>query len=343
MKAAVLYQTNSPLVIEDLTIPEVSYGQVLVKLVASGICHTQILEIEGKRGVDKYLPHTLGHEGSGIVEAIGAGVKKVSVGDYVVVSWIKGSGLESSPPVYYNKNKLKINSGLLTTFNEYTVTSENRLTPIPKDIPLQLAALLGCAIPTGAGIIINTLKVHKDSSIAVFGCGGIGLSAIHMASIVGVRKIIAVDIHNEKLSLAKKLGANYTLNNENIINQIMEITDGLGVDYAIESAGIKETMEQVYESINMTKGIAVLAGNLPKGEKISIDPFHLICGKKIIGTWGGETNPDVDIPKYVNLYKEGKLKLQDFITHRFKLEEINEAIKIFKNPDVGRIIIELGN
>lgn len=339
-KAAVLYKTGSPLVIEDLHIPDLLIGQVLVKVLFSGVCHTQLNEIKGLKGEDKYLPHTLGHEGSGIVVEVGEGVTRVQKGDYVVLSWIKGPGLDA-PSSHYLKDDEIINSGAISTFNQYAIISENRLTKITTKMPPDNAALLGCAIPTGAGILRNTLKIKEGDTIAIFGVGGIGLSAVLAADLLKCSKIIAVDIHEYKLQLAGELGATHKINStsNNVIASIKDITNGVGVDYAIESAGVKEVMELAFGSIK-DSGTAVIAGNLKHGQKISIDPFDLIKGKKIVGTWGGETKPESDIPFYADAYLSGKLKLGMLNTYRYKLSEINEAFKDLENGKVGRALID---
>jgi S-(hydroxymethyl)glutathione dehydrogenase/alcohol dehydrogenase len=341
MKAAILYELNKPLRIEEISVPELQEGQVLVKIMTSGICHSQLNEIKGKKGPDKYLPHTLGHEGAGIVEDIGPKVTKVKKGDHIILSWIKGSGMNAAAPEYYSDDK-RINSGQLSTFNEYTVTSENRVTPIVKEMPLDKAALIGCAVATGMGAVLNNAKLKAGDSIVVFGVGGIGQSAILAAAIVKARIVIAVDINEEKLASAKELGATHTVNAKrtDALATIKEITNGNGVDYAIESAGLVETMEPAFKAVREFGGKAILIGNLFHGQLISIDPFALICGKQIVGSWGGETEPDRDFPKYVELYLSGKLKLDQLITHRFKLEEINEAFSIMEIGKLGRGIIE---
>ena len=341
-KAAVLYEQNKPVLIEEITIPEPMDGQVLVKIIASGICRTQINEIKGEKGPDKFLPHTLGHEGAGIVQRVGGKVKKVKAGDHVVLTWIKGVGLDISSSKYENNKGVAINSGAISTFMEYAIISENRLVVIPDGMPFNEAALLGCAIPTGAGIIKNSINLNKEKSISIFGIGGIGASALLYASSIGCSKIIAVDVNEKKLKFAMDIGATQTINSktENVISRIKEITDNNGTDYAVECSGKKEAMEAAFASIN-NKGTAVIAGNLKYGEKISINPFDLILGKKIIGTWGGETKPDTDIPLYAKMFLSGRLKLSKLITHKFNLEEINEAINLIEKGEVVRAIIEL--
>jgi len=342
MKAAILYEQNKPLVIEEVDVPGLKEGQVLVRMAASGVCHSQLNEILGKKGPDKYLPHTLGHEGAGVVDDVGPGVTKVKKGDHVVLSWIKGKGINAEPPLYHN-GKRRINSGQLSTFNEYAVTAENRVTPIDERMPLDLAALLGCAVSTGMGSIMNICRVGSGDSVAVFGVGGIGLSAVHAAAICGAAMVIAVDVKEEKLEKAKELGATHSVNagKADAVRTVKDLTDGKGVDHAVESAGSIVTMEQAFQSIRNNGGKAVIAGNLSFGQKISIDPFALICGKRIVGSWGGETDPDRDIPRYVDLYLSGKLKLDRMLTHRFRLEQINDAFAELEKGEVGRAIIDL--
>jgi S-(hydroxymethyl)glutathione dehydrogenase/alcohol dehydrogenase len=340
-KAAVLYKINGPLIIEELEIPQLKEGQVLVKILYSGICHSQINEIRGERGEDPYLPHLLGHEGSGIVEEVGPGVTKVKKGDYVVLSWIKGKGL-NAPSCQYPKGDLKINSGAIATFSEYSVISENRLFKIPKEIPPDIAALFGCAIPTGAGIIKNEINIKKGDSLAIFGIGGIGSSGLLYASSLQCSKIIAIDINNSKLNFAKKIGATHIINpfKEDVVARVKELTNGEGVDFAIECSGVKGAMENSFQVIK-DNGKAVIAGNLKKGATISIDPFDLIKGKKIIGTWGGKTNPDEDIPYYAKKYSNYGFKPDKLITKKYHLNNINEAIGDLEKGEVIRALVEL--
>lgn len=326
--AAVLEQTGAPLRIKSLTVPSLKPGQVLVKIAYSGLCHSQLNEISGKKGPDKFLPHTLGHEGSGIVEEIGPNVTKVKKGDHVVLSWISGEGQNIGSTHYLDGEKL-INSGAISTFLSYAAISENRLIPISKEIPLKEAALLGCALPTGMGVVLNTLAPSPCESLAVFGVGGIGMSAIIAAKLSHADPLIAVDICQEKLELAKKLGATHTLlsSDTNFEETLLEITQGKGLDYSIEATGIKQIMELAFKSVRTKGGLCVITGNLPKGQTLEIDPFDLILGKKIIGTWGGETQIERDIKKYLRLYEKKAFDLSPLITHEFDLKDINCAIK----------------
>ena len=342
-KAAVLYETGKPLVVEDgIEVPALQRGQVLVKLAYSGVCHSQLMEVRGKRGEDRYLPHMLGHEGSGVVLDVGDGVTKVAKGDGVVLTWIKGAGLDV-PGTQYCKGKTLINAGGVTTFGGVSVVSENRCVVLPEGMPMDLASLLGCAIPTGAGLVVNTMTPSPSESLAVFGVGGIGLSSVMAASACGCQPLIAVDIDDGKLSMAKQFGATHTVNakNEDPLEKILELTAGNGVDYSTDAAGRTTTIEQAFESVRNGGGLCVFASHPPAGERISLDPHALISGKQIRGSWGGETDPDRDFPRYAKMYLEGKLALGDMVTHRLSLDEVNHAMDILEKGEAGRVLLEI--
>lgn len=343
--AAVLYNIGRKLELEELEIPGLKAGQALVKIAYSGLCHSQLNEINGLKGEDRFLPHTLGHEGSGVVEAVGQDVKKVKTGDNVVMTWIKGLGSDISSATYKKSNGTKVNSGAIATFLTHAVVSENRLVKIDKDMPLKEAALLGCAIPTGAGIVKNTMGFMRGSNIAIFGIGGIGLSALLMSKYMGASDIIAVDVVEEKLKHAAQLGATHVINarKNDILSNIFEVTNGCGLDYAVECVGRKESMEAAFKSVRDNGGLCVIAGNLPKGQEIMLDPFDLINGKHIIGTWGGETMPDRDIPMYVDMFISGKLDLENLIGSTYGIEDINEAFNKLAGGITGRVLIDAGN
>jgi S-(hydroxymethyl)glutathione dehydrogenase/alcohol dehydrogenase len=294
----------------------------------------------GRRGADPFLPHTLGHEGAGTVIAAGPAVSKVREGQRVVLSWIKGSGA-NVPGTRYESAGGWVNSGAVSTFMRHAVVSENRLTVIPPEMPLREAALLGCAIPTGAGIVWNTARLQSGQSIAVIGAGGIGLSAVLGAVIAGARLIIAVDVVASKLVTARELGAHHTIDasREDPVAVIQSLTEGKGVDVAVEAAGKRQTMEMAFEIVRTGGGQCVLAGNLALQEKISIDPFALIAGKRLMGTWGGEARPDEDIPRYVELYREGKLPLGRLISREYSLEQTNDAMEALRAGEVVRALI----
>ena len=341
MKAAVLRKHGAPLSIEELEVPAPGPGQLLVRVAYSGFCRKQLEEIAGIRP-DPFLPHLMGHEGAGIVEALGEGVEVAAEGDHVILSWIAGAGVQSETPEYMSTSG-PVNAGWVTTFNQYVVVSENRVTAIRSDMPLDKAALLGCAVPTGAGTFFNEPGISSDSSIAIFGVGGIGLNAIQAASTRGAGVIIAIDVHDNKLEMARLFGATHTINarSEDPVEAVKALTDGVGAEFTFESAGLIVTMEQAYEAASTHTGKVILAGVNPSSEKLSIDPHALHFGKVLAGTSGGSSKPAEDFPRFVDLYLDGQWKLDELITHRFTLDEINEAASVLKSGAAGRVIIDL--
>ena len=343
MKAAVLSRLNQPLeVVSGIECAAPARGQVLVKLAYSGVCHSQLMEVRGRRGPDAYLPHLLGHEGTGKVIEVGEGVSKVKTNELVVLGWIKGSGLDSGSVSYRCACMPKgINAGGITTFNEYALVSENRIVPLPKGVPLDVGVLFGCAVPTGAGIITNDLRPAPGSSIAVFGLGGIGMSALMATMLFDCSKVIAIDVSAEKLSLASSFGATHTIDatQTDPVSVIRALTGGPGVDYAVEASGQVSVIEQAFESVRRGGGVCVFASHPENGKRISIDPYELICGKQIRGSWGGSSSPDRDIPLFAELYLEGKLPLEKLINKKYKLDAINEALCDLENNLVGRPLI----
>ncbi len=339
MKGAILEEMGKPLKIVSLDLAGPEKGEVLVRVAASGICHTQLLEINGENATGAHLPNFMGHEGSGVVVSAGNGVKKVRAGDHVILSWIKGSGINVCP-----KPIGKINRGPITTFSNYTVVSENRVTPITQRMPLKPAALIGCAVATGMGMIFNTAKVKEGDSVMIQGCGGIGINAIHAASIARAGMILAVDVLDEKLEAAKRFGATHTINSlkTGLGKEILRLTNNQGLDYAIDTVGKKETMEVVYDHVKRAGGKAILCGvPNPPGQTIEIDPFPLYYGRQLVGTSGGETIPDIDFEKYCRMYLDGKLKLDEMISHTFSLAEINKGIELMKQSKCIRVLIDM--
>lgn len=341
-KAAVLVKHNESLqIIEDIEIPTLKRGQVLIKIYYTGVCHSQLMEINGQRGDDPWLPHMLGHEATGKVIDIGKDVTTINVDDMVILSWIKGSGLDI-PNTQYTCGDQIINAGAVTTFSEYAVVSENRCTKMPAGLPLDIACLFGCAVMTGFGAIANTLKPMPDNSIAIFGLGGIGLSSLVAAVYLKMHPIIVVDICNEKIELAKLIGATHTVNSSRLdpVKTIKEISNG-GVDYALDASGLVKVIEQAFDSIKKPGGFCLFASHPAYGEKIEIDPFELICGKRIEGTWGGECCPDHDIPHLAQLYNSGQINLDFFISEYYSLDTINDAINALENKKENRPIIKV--
>ena len=336
MKAAVLVKLNEPVVVKELAIPKLSFGQVLVKIHASGICGAQMGEISGANGDDKYLPHLLGHEGGGEVLEIGPGVSTVRPRDRVVLHWRKGTGMEANPPTYLDENGNEVGAGWVTTFSESAVISENRLTVIDDDVPFDIAALMGCAVTTGLGLINNEAKLKIGRSIMVVGCGGVGLNVIQGAKLAGGNPIIAVDVHRSKLELAEKFGATHFINNRN--QSDLRAFDN--VDVFVDCTGDTSIISFGYSIAKKT----ILVGQPKKGECLKIPNVrNCYCGKVLMDSQGGLTDPSVDIPNYLKLYKSGRLNLDDLITHRFKLEEVNEAMSMAYSGKAVRCVLEMRN
>lgn len=341
-KAAILKELRKPLIIDEIEIPqELKVGQVLVKIHFSGICGSQLGEIDGAKGEDKFLPHLLGHEGSGTVVAIGPGVKTVSLGDKVVLHWRKGDGIESEPPIY-NWKGTKVNAGWVTTFNEFAIVSENRITTIPKDSEMDVAALFGCAVTTGFGIIENNAKLKIGESVVVFGAGGIGLNVVQAASLVSAYPIIAIDIFDNRLALAQEMGATHLINSrDKSVEEISELIQSMTkVDVFIDNTGNPQIIELGY-NILKPQGKMVLVGVPKKGNNINIFSLPMHFGKSIIGSHGGETVPQIDIPRINKLYLEKRIKLKNLISKTYNLNEINTAISDIRNGLVsGRVSIK---
>jgi len=341
MKAAILVEQNKPLVVTEIDLPkELTFGQVLVKVHYSGICGAQINEIEGAKGPDRFLPHLLGHEGSGTVQDIGPGVKTVKKGDHVVMHWRPSDGLQSDTPAYQWDGQ-KVNAGWVTTFNEYAVVSENRLTAIPKDFDMKLAPLFGCAITTAIGVINTDARVKIGQSVVVFGVGGVGLNIVQAASMVSANPIIGIDIVDSKVEMAKEWGATYAFNSKtspDIAAGIKEIVGPRGADVVIDTTGNARVIELAYD-LTHPDGKTILVGVPRKGDNISIYSLPLHFKKVLTGSHGGSAEPHLEIPRYIQLYKAGKLKLDGLITHKFTLDQINEAIEAVRSGEVGRVLV----
>jgi len=344
MKAAILTELRAPLAVAEIELPRtLEVGQVLVKVHFSGICGSQLGEIDGAKGEDRFLPHLLGHEASGTVIAVGPGVKYVKPDNVVVMHWRKGAGIESEPPVYSWEGR-RVNAGWVATFNEYAIVSENRVTPIPDDSDLEVASLFGCAVTTGFGVVENNAKIRIGESVVVFGAGGIGLNVIQAAALVSAYPIIAVDIHDNRLELAKKMGATHVINSNatGARAAILEISGNAGVDVFIDNTGQPAIIEMGYQ-ITKSQGRVTLVGVPRKGNNISIYSLPLHFGKGLSGSYGGETIPQADIPRYQKLYCAGRLSLRELLTDVYPLEQINDAIADMRSGKIsGRCLIKLG-
>ena len=340
MKAAILVENKKPLIVADIQLPEkLDIGQVLVKILYSGICGAQINEIDAAKGQDNFLPHLLGHEGSGIIEKVGPGVTTVKKGDYVVLHWRQGNGIQSATPKYKWDNG-QVNAGWVTTFNEKAVISENRITVIPNDFDMRLAPLFGCSVTTAFGVVNNDAKIKIGQSVVVFGVGGVGLNIIQAANMVSAYPIIGIDLHSNKLEMGKRFGLTHGFLNESsdINYEISKILGNKGADIVIDTTGSSKTIEQAYNLTN-AEGKTILVGVPNKGDNISIYSLPLHFKKILTGSHGGEAKPDIDIPRYIRLMESQKMTLEGLITHKFELEKINDALGVFRNGEAGRIII----
>jgi len=343
MKAAILVEQNKPLEVADVELPDrLTFGQVLVKIHYSGICGAQINEIDGAKGPDSFLPHLLGHEGSGVVAETGPGVKTVRIGDSVVLHWRPSDGLRSDTPSY-RWNGQKVNAGWVTTLNESAVVSENRLTPIAADFDMKLAPLFGCAVTTAMGVINNDACTKIGQSVVVFGVGGVGLSICQAASMVSAYPIVGIDLNDAKVAMAERFGATHSVNSR-VVNhletKIRDIVGQGGADVVVDTTGNARVIEAAY-GLTHADGKTILVGVPHKGDKISIYSLPLHFRKVLTGSHGGSAEPHLDIPRYIRLYRAGKLKLDGLITHEFGLDQINEAIELVRQGGAGRCIVRM--
>jgi len=338
-RAAVLEKLGKALVIKEVELPELLPGQVLVKVFFSGMCRSQLMEVRGGRGEDPWLPHLLGHEGSGEVLEVGEGVTKIQPGDEVILGWLKGQGLDA-PGAKYRCNGQVINSGRVTTFSNHTIVSESRAVKKPDDLPRDVAILFGCALLTGGGMVLNELQPAAGSTVAILGLGGIGLSALMALRAFECKQIIAIDLSDEKLALAKEFGATHVVNptRDDVIDAVLNRTGG-GVDFCIESAGTVLSIELGFSLIRKEGGKLLFASHPPEGESIKLAPHELISGKQIAGSWGGGSMPDRDIPRMFQTFRDGNVPLSRLITKRYRLERINEALDDLEAGTVFRPLI----
>jgi S-(hydroxymethyl)glutathione dehydrogenase / alcohol dehydrogenase len=350
-KAAVFRTPNEPMSIETVSIPATPPpGDVLVRMKATGLCHSDLHVVVGEWEVP--TPMILGHEGSGVVEAVGEGVTGVAVGDHVVISWtppcrrcrycVSGRPVLCDEVAQHSANHLSFDGKTRITtldgeavysfagtgtFGEYTMVPESGAIPVRQDAPFEQASLVGCAVTTGVGAAINTTNFRPDETVVVFGCGGVGLNAIQGARLVGARRIIAVDLSDERLAQGRHFGATDVINSakENLAERIAELTDGRGVEVAIEAIGLPVTIEAAYASL-ARGGRAIVAGQVPDGMTITIDPFVMSDSElKLIGSNYGSSRPAIDFPQLVDHYMNDRIDLDALVTRRIKLEEINDG------------------
>jgi len=335
MKAAVLEQINAPLAIKEVDLTPLKFGQVLVKVLVSGLCGAQLHEIRGYKGNEKFLPHLMGHEGCGIVEHVGLGVTTVNTGDKVVMHWRPGSGVEAPFPNYVLDGKT-ISSGKVTTLSEYSIVSENRVTKIDEDTPSVLAAMLGCSLTTALGIIDNECDLKFGESVAVIGCGGVGLNLLQAAAMKSATPIFGVDINSSMRDLSMKMGA------EGFTSDILSLP--IDIDVIMDTTGNPNVIAEAYKKLGPS-GRLILVGQPAPGKYLEIPNGVSMfegTGKSIRATQGGRTDPETDIPRYIGLAKKEVLDWRSLHTDTFSLDEVNDAFDLLKSGNAGRIMIEIG-
>ncbi len=355
MKAAVLYAPNQPLVVEDIDIDEPQANEVVVKTAASGVCHSDLHFMEGKYPYP--VPAVLGHESAGIVEKVGSAVTKVKPGDRVVVAFVTSCGacdycVTGKPYLCQNQQALgrvgRLSKGgqpvmqfaNMSAFAEYQLVHENACVHVPDGVPLEAAALVGCSVMTGVGAVSNTAKVPVGSTVAVVGAGGVGLNIIQGAKLAGAARIIAVDLLENKLAAAKDFGATDVVDAStgDPVQQVKNLTGG-GVDFAFEAIGLSKTAEQCWGMIK-PGGKAVVVGMVPFGQTVNVPGHEFVLGEKsMLGSFYGSTRQQYDMPWLMELYRQGRLKIDELITRRYKLDQINEAYEALKNGEVNRSVI----
>ena len=361
VKAAVLYEANTPLVIEEVDLDPPKAGEVKIKVGAAGVCRSDLHFMHGDAKCP--LPVVLGHEAAGTVEEVGEGVTSVAPGDRVVIAFVSTCGrcencVIGRPNLCLTRGKFvmsqfdgtsRLHKGdmkiaqfdQMSCFASHTVVPESACIPAPDSLPLEIAAFIGCCTTTGVGAVLYNAKVEADSTVAVVGCGGVGLNVIMGAGLANARQIIAVDINEGKLEFAMKFGATHSVNpsQQDAVERVKELTGGQGVDYAFEVFGSPDTVEMTYE---MTKkgGTAVVVGISPWGSKAPIDPVALVRDEKVLkGCYYGSARMSTDMPKLIDMYQAGKLPLDELVTRRYSLDQINEAYDDLDRGEIGRGVI----
>ncbi|MFQ2368837.1 S-(hydroxymethyl)glutathione dehydrogenase/class III alcohol dehydrogenase [Aeromonas enteropelogenes] len=364
-KAAIAWGPGQPLSIEEVEVMPPQAGEVRVRIVATGVCHTDAFTLSGE-DPEGVFPCILGHEGGGIVESVGEGVTSVKVGDHVIplytpecgeckfcksgktnlcqkIRATQGKGLMPDGTTRFSKDGQPIYHYMGTsTFSEYTVLPEISIAKVDPAAPLEEVCLLGCGVTTGIGAVMNTAKVKEGESVAIFGLGGIGLSAIIGARLAKAGRIIAIDINESKFELARKLGATDCINpndfDKPIQEVIVEMTDG-GVDFSFECIGNVKVMRAALECCHKGWGESVIIGVAGAGQEISTRPFQLVTGRVWRGSAFGGVRGRSELPSYVQRYMQGEFKLDDFITHTMPLEQINEAFELMHEGKSIRTVI----
>jgi len=341
--AAILVEQRKPLVIDEVEVPALRRGQVLIEIHATRVCGSQVGEIDGVKGDDKYLPHLLGHEAGAIVLEIGSGVAQVVPGDRVVCHWRPGAGIEAGGAVY-DWNGTKVNAGPITTFQKYAVISENRLTKVPAATDFELCCLLADTLTTGFGIINNDAKLKAGESVVIFGVGGIALGVVLGAKIAGASPIIGIDLHDHKLAKAAEYGLTHQINasRENAAERVKEILGGLA-DVTIDGTGNPKVIETAYDLAKLRGGRCVLFGVMPHDQRVSIHTLPLHFGRILTGSEGGQSQPAEDIARILAQLASHRIDCSGFISHRGSLTDLDEIVGRMRSGEVIHAVMRLGD
>jgi S-(hydroxymethyl)glutathione dehydrogenase/alcohol dehydrogenase len=360
MKAAIFHGPQQDLTFEQVELDQPQPHEVVVRVVASGVCHSDLHFVDGLYPMR--APAVLGHEAAGVVEAVGSLVSDFEPGDRVIscLSIFCGtcenclSGHPSicrnrpmrapdEPPRLTWEDKAVGQMAQLGAYAERMLVHEHALVKITQDIEFDRMALIGCGVTTGLGAVLNTARIEAGSTVAVWGCGGVGLAALQGARIAGARQIIAVDVHESKLATARELGATHSVDasSRDPVQAIQDMTGG-GVDYSFEAIGLKVAAEQAYNALR-PGGTATVIGMIPVGEKVEIEGRTFLTEKKIQGSSMGSNRFRSDMPKYIDLYLQGRLHLDEMITRRGPLEDVNDAFRAMKEGEVARTVLMLGD
>jgi S-(hydroxymethyl)glutathione dehydrogenase/alcohol dehydrogenase len=337
--AAILVEQRQPLVLDEVELPPLGFGQVLVDIRVSRICGSQIGEIDGVKGPDRWLPHLLGHEGGGIVQEVGPEVRHVKPGDRVVLHWRPGAGIESRGPVY-RWGQRTANAGCITTFNRYSVVSENRLTVVPADTDFEVCSLLADTLTTGFGVINNDAHVKLGESVVIIGCGGIGLGVVLGAKLAGAHPIIAVDLHDHKLAKAREFGATHTINStgQDFVAGVRDILGGVPPDVVVDGTGLPAVLEKAFP-LAAASGRVVIFGVMAHDRKLALNTLPLHFGKQLTGSHGGSSRPAEDIPRYLRMMRDGRFDPRGMVSHRIPLEQVNDGIAKMRSGEVIHCMI----
>lgn len=336
--AAILVEQRKPLLIDEVEVPALGYGQVLVDVKVSRICGSQLGEIDGVKGPDKYLPHLLGHEAGGIVREVGPEVTRVKAGDSVVLHWRPAAGIQARP-AKYRLGGQTVNAGNITTFQSLTVVSENRLTPIPAGTDFEIAALLADTLTTGFGAVTRDANVKIGEATVILGTGGIGLGVVLGAHLAGAHPVIAVDLYPSKLAKARAFGATHVINarEEDVVAAVHRILGG-PADVAFDVTGQPSVVQQAWK-VTGPKGRVVLVGVMAHDREFSFNPLPLHFGKLLTGSEGGGSIPHQDIPRLLRMIEDRRFDPRPMVTHRCSLGQVNEAIAAMRSGEAIHTMI----